>query len=130
MSAFLVTCRWWYQAIVRWIASLKSQDGYHPSTAPAFSIESESRAASWGCFGSEPSFHSPGHTFKISSTNRRTGSRADGSGPKLKALARREALPSTVKRAAGQREPLGDSGSCLQGRVEAGLRSTITFISC
>jgi len=37
-----------------------------------------------GCFGSEPSVHSPGHTFKISSTKRRTGSRADGSGPKLK----------------------------------------------
>src|ERR1044071_1269944 len=92
-------------------------------------MESESSLASCGLFGSDPSTHLPGQTFRISLTNRLTGCRALGSGPKLKALARREVLASALNRAASQRYPLKHSRTCCHGRTAEGLRTRLGFPS-
>src|SRR5262249_47669525 len=109
MSVFFETWRSKYHDMVFWMASLKSHAGYQPSSAPAFSIESESRVASCTLFGSEPSTHSPGQILRISSTRRFTGCRALGSGPKLNGVQNFEPLPSLLTRAPSHKYPLKHS---------------------
>src|ERR1041385_5391103 len=102
MSVFFKSCRSRYHVTVRFTASPKSHAGDQPSSAPAFSMESESSVASCGAFESELSVHLPGHDCKTSSTNLPTGWRADGSGPKLNALTSFEVFGSRLNRAASQ----------------------------
>src|SRR5208337_1647823 len=103
MPGFFKSCRSRYHVTVRRMASVKSQVGYQPSSAPAFSMDNESNAASCGAFGSELSVHLPGHDCKISSTSRLTGWRAEGSGPKLNGLTSFEFFDSWLMRSASQR---------------------------
>src|SRR6266404_1603378 len=99
----LPSCRFWYQTTVRWILSTKSQQGYQPSKALAFSMESERSEASCGVFGSDLSSHFPGHDFRTSSTSLDTCWREDVCGPKLNGPASSEVFASLPSLAPSQR---------------------------